>query len=217
MDVRAWLRSLPTFERDQVAGLDVAGAPADPTTLHLRWIEEAAAAGVPAPHAVTLATADRQGAVSARTLILKDITEGSWVIATSAESPKARDLTENPQAALASFWSALGRQVRVTGSVSDLGDEAAAADYLARPAGSRAAARTGHQSDPLDSLETYDHAYAEALTAVENHPDQAPDTWRCYAVEAHTVEFWAALAEGGQVRLRYTRCEGGWEKGLVWP
>ncbi|UFU06090.1 pyridoxine/pyridoxamine 5'-phosphate oxidase [Ruania halotolerans] len=217
MDLRAWLRTLPTFDRDQVAGLDVAAAPEDPAALHLSWIEEAAATGTPAPHAVVLATADGSGVVSARTLILKDISDGDWVIATSAESPKARDLAENPRAALTSFWCALGRQVRVSGAVRDLGDEVGAADYLARPAGSRAAARTGRQSEPLDSIETYDRAYAEALAAVQNHPDQVPGTWRCYAIEARTVEFWAARAEGGQVRLRYTRREDGWEKGLVWP
>ncbi|QOR70295.1 pyridoxamine 5'-phosphate oxidase family protein [Ruania alkalisoli] len=215
MDVRTWLAALPPLESSHLPPFDPANAPDDPAQLHRRWIADAAGRGLPAPHAVTLATAaDRD--VSARTVMLRDLSGGHWVFATDAASPKARQMARNPRAALTSFWPALGRQVRVTGAVRDLGEDAGARDFLARHPGSRAAVLTGEQSAPLDSLETYDRAYAEARDAVEKHPGRVPATWRCYAIAATTVEFWAARPSGGQIRLRYT-LEQTWQRGLVWP
>jgi pyridoxamine 5'-phosphate oxidase len=43
-------------------------------------------------------------------------------------------LTENPRAALNFYWSELGRQVRVVGSVVELSADASARDWAERPA-----------------------------------------------------------------------------------
>ncbi|WP_159623032.1 pyridoxine/pyridoxamine 5'-phosphate oxidase [Ruania rhizosphaerae] len=216
MSLRILLRELPGLDRDALVAFDPASAPQDPAELFVSWLTLAAERQVPLPHAMNLATATGTGEVGARTVLLRNITAGSWIIATDARSPKAQAMTQNPMAALTSFWAPLGRQVRITGVVTDLGEEAGAADFLERHPGSRAAATTGVQSAPLDSLETYDRAYAEARDAVEKHPGRVPTTWRCYGIAATTVEFWAARPSGGQIRLRYT-LEQTWQRGLVWP
>ncbi|CAM3670223.1 pyridoxal 5'-phosphate synthase [Occultella aeris] len=224
-DLRTWLRGLPSFERDRLPPFDPEDAPADPADLFLTWLRDAVAVGSPAPHAMNLATADAAGAVTARTLILKDLDARGWHFATGSHSPKAAALAQNPNAAMTSFWPALGRQVRLTGIVHDLGEEAGAADFLARPPTSRAAALVGRQSEPLASRQEYWDAYAAALARVEADVDGvlvAPE-WRVYALTPHTVEFWAATPDAGQIRLRYRRSADGpsadraWTKGLIWP
>jgi pyridoxamine 5'-phosphate oxidase len=95
---------LPSFDTNEV--------PSAPHELLLTWLEEAGEQ-VLAPHAVTLSTVDSEGAPDARVVILKDVDESGFFVASSAQSPKGRQLQANPQAALTFFWPALGRQVRV--------------------------------------------------------------------------------------------------------
>lgn len=215
--LRQWLRELSTFDRDHLPPFDPDTAPADPAALYMGWLRTAVDTGLAAPHAVNLATADSDGLVSARTVILKDLRDHTWCIATSALSPKARQLTENPRAALTSFWASLGRQVRITGPMVDLGDDAAATDFRARPDASRAAALVGHQSEVLTDRQAYAEEFAAALARVQQHPQTRLPTWRVYGLQAESVEFWQATADSGQIRLHYRRAGQDWHKELLWP
>ena len=89
----------------------------DPVAEFNRWLEEARAAGVSAPEAMTLATADADGRPSARMLLLKGADERGFTFFSGYESRKGRELDENPRAALVVYWQPLGRQVRVEGTV----------------------------------------------------------------------------------------------------
>ncbi|MGC0141695.1 pyridoxine/pyridoxamine 5'-phosphate oxidase [Pseudactinotalea sp. Z1732] len=214
--MRQWLRALPTFP-GPLPEFDPGSAPTDPVTLFTTWLREAAGAGVAIPHAAVLSTADEHGRVSGRTLILKDLHASGWVFATQCTSPKGQDMAANPYAALTFFWPAVGRQVRVQGGVGRLFAEAGAADFLARPPGSRAACRTGAQSQPLGSRQEYWDAYAQSLAEVEADPDLVAPHWAAYAIRPEWVEFWQATTDRGQVRLRYTAADGAWTSGLRWP
>lgn len=220
--LRERLRALPVLGAE-LPGLDVDAAPDEPSTLFVEWLEEAIDAGLPAPHAATLATADASGRVDARTLILKDVDGDGWVFATRADSPKGVALAQNPNAALTFLWREHGRQVRVRGPVVPLGPDASAADFRARSDFSRATALAGPQSAPLASRDAYRTAWDAALARVRAEPDIVLDAWTAYALEPTSVEFWASSPEG-QTRLRYTaRPDAGtderlpWTKELLWP
>ncbi|HET9972866.1 MAG TPA: pyridoxamine 5'-phosphate oxidase family protein, partial [Streptosporangiaceae bacterium] len=130
--LRDMLRSQRAFP-GQLPGFDPRAAPQDPVTLFLRWLEAAIQAGVPAPQAMTLATADERGQPSSRVLICKDVDgEGRWHFASIAASGKGRDLAVNPAAALSFWWPQQGRQIRVRGAAVPAGERASAADFLAR-------------------------------------------------------------------------------------
>lgn len=228
-DLRARLRALPTFPAD-LPTLDPEAAPEDPVVLFLRWLDDAAAGGAPAPHAMVLATADEDGRVSARNVILTDLDDDGWHFSTHRTSPKAAALTANPRAALTFFWPALGRQVRLTGVVRDLGAEASV--FLARPEASRVGTLVGHQSEPLPSLEDYSAAYARAQERVRGEPGLVDPGWADHALRPDAVEFFQA-ALPGNIRLRYRAeqelgadggraaergpARAGWLKELLWP
>ena len=90
--------------------------PAEPQALFLAWLDDAVRAGALAPHAATLATQDASGP-SASVLIVKDVGEHGWQIATPADSRPGQAMTASGRAALSFFWPALGRQVRIEGEV----------------------------------------------------------------------------------------------------
>src|SRR5258708_29757697 len=64
-------------------------------------------------NAMTLATADKHGRPSARVVLLKGVDERGFIFFTTYESRKGKELEENPQAALAFYWSYLNTQVAV--------------------------------------------------------------------------------------------------------
>ncbi|OLT53969.1 pyridoxal 5'-phosphate synthase [Cellulosimicrobium sp. CUA-896] len=216
--LRDRLRALPVLGEDR-PGLDPGRAPEDPVELFVAWLEDAIDAGVRAPHAATLSTADAGGRVDARTLLLQDVGPDGWVFATRADSPKGRALAQNPNAALTFLWPERARQVRVRGAAVPLGPRASAADVLARSDPSRATALAGPQSAPLPSAAAYREAWDAALERVRGEPDLVLDVWTAYALEATSVEFWASSPSHGQVRLRYDAARTGprWSRELLWP
>ena len=86
----------------------------------MRWLDDARAAGVKEPTAMTLATAAKSGAPSARMVLLKGIDRRGFHFFTNYLSRKGQELKQNPRAALVLYWPALDRQIRITGRVSKL-------------------------------------------------------------------------------------------------
>lgn len=147
---RDLLRALPVFAAD-LPHFDAGQTSADPVPLFTTWLLAALDAGVPEPHAMTLATVDGAGRPSTRVLICKDVgAAGHWYFASGAASRKGRELATAPGAALGFHWPQLGRQIRIRGTATSTGAERSAADFLARSPGARAESLAGRQSDVLD-------------------------------------------------------------------
>ena len=78
----------------------------DPLEVLDRWLVEADEAGVPAPRAMTLATATAEGRPSARLVSLKRLTDGALNFTTALWTRKAGELRDNPHAAATFYWPA---------------------------------------------------------------------------------------------------------------
>jgi len=141
-DLAGWLRAQPSLTGSAPA-LDLDALPAHPDDLFRDWITAAADAGVPEPHAATLATVDADGLPDARTLILKDVSPRGWAFASTRSSAKGAQLAAAPAAALAFWWQPIVRAVRVRGSVEEATPEESAADLAARSAAARADVNPG--------------------------------------------------------------------------
>ncbi|MGH3725418.1 MAG: pyridoxine/pyridoxamine 5'-phosphate oxidase [Mycobacterium sp.] len=213
---RSFLRSLPVLS-GKAPTFDVSDAPSEPVSLFVQWLEHAAETGVPEPHAMTISTVDAQGVPRARVLILKAVDEHGWHFAASSVSQKGHDLSVHPSAALTFHWPTVVRQVRVVGAVVDNGAEASAADFLARPLGSRAMALTLRQSQPLVDVSELDAEIDKAHRKLVDDPDLVPAEWMSYAVQPSQVEFWQGSPDRKHLRLSYHRVDEGWERTQLWP
>jgi pyridoxamine 5'-phosphate oxidase len=211
------LRGLEVFPAE-LPEFDVRSAPGDPVTLFLTWLAEAVRDKVLGPHAMTLATADAAGRVSSRVLICKDVdADGRWYFASDAESVKGRDLAANPCAAASFYWPQQGRQIRISGLAASAGTQASAADFLARPPASRAAALVGRQSEPVDDPADLDAAFRQSQAAVDADPGLIAPGWTLYALSADAVEFWQADQQRRHIRLQYQRTADNWTTRRLWP
>jgi pyridoxamine 5'-phosphate oxidase len=115
------------------------------------------------------------------------------------------------------LWPGLGRQVRVTGTAAPADPEISRADFLARPAPSRAAGLVNRQSEPLGSLAEYGAAFATALDAVTADPALVAPDWTAFVLAPTEVEFWQASDDGPHTRLLYRAAADGWSRSLMWP
>ncbi|MUK00488.1 pyridoxal 5'-phosphate synthase [Vibrio cholerae] len=214
--IRDIVRGVPVFP-DEMPFFDPGSAPPSPIDLFVEWLQRAVTDGVAAPHAVNLSTADADGTPHARVVILKDVTDDGWQVASSADSPKGRQLAARPSAALTFFWPAAGRQIRVRGSVSTGTTEENDADFQRRHPVARALVLAGSQSATLRSREQVDAAVEEQMRRIDSTDGLASTTWTVFTVAPDAVEFWQADQERRHIRLLYTRSGDGWRREMLWP
>ncbi|MER7000080.1 pyridoxal 5'-phosphate synthase [Streptomyces sp. NPDC000410] len=210
------LRSLTVWDTELPA-FDTAETPDAPLPLFRRWFVEAADAGQPEPHTMSLATVDEDGRPDVRTLMLHDADERGWHFASHATSAKGRQLAARPEAALGFYWAAQGRQIRVRGRVVPGTPQEAYADLHARSTGALASALVGRQSEMLRSYEELVRASEAAWERANAEPDAASGTWTVYVLEPSEVEFFQGDERRRHVRLRYRREGGTWVRELLWP
>ncbi|WP_216212349.1 pyridoxine/pyridoxamine 5'-phosphate oxidase [Amycolatopsis aidingensis] len=209
------LRGWPSFP-DEPPDFDPASAPEQPDALFLAWLADAGEYAL-APHATVLSTVDSEGAPDARVVILKEVDAAGWQIATSALSPKGRQLGANPRVALTFFWPQRARQVRIRGTATPAAAELSAADFRERPPASKVESLIGNQSEILSDPAELTRAARAAEHRVATEPDPVPAGWTRYLITAESVEFWQGRQDRLHIRLRYTREATGWRTERLWP
>jgi pyridoxamine 5'-phosphate oxidase len=190
-------------------GLSEGDVDPDPLVEFRRWYRLAEESGVPQPDAMTLATATADGAPSARMVLLKGVDDQGFVFFTNYESRKARELAENPRAALILYWVALRRQVRVTGRVELVTAEESEAYFRSRPFGSRLAAWASRQSSLIPDRSVLEDEYRRLEAEYADGDVPLPPFWGGYRVTPDTVEFWKGRENRLHDRLRYRRGDRG--------
>jgi pyridoxamine 5'-phosphate oxidase len=189
----------------------------DPVERFEVWFREAEQANVEMPEAMTLATADADGAPSARMVLLKGVDDEGFVFYSGYVSRKAGELEQNPLAALVFYWRPLGKQVRVEGRVERVSEAESAAYFATRPRGSQLAAWASQQSQPLESREELERRYAELEREYEGREVPRPPHWGGYRLRPDTIEFWQHRQNRLHDRIRYTRAREGWGAELLSP
>jgi pyridoxamine 5'-phosphate oxidase len=177
-----------------VGGLDLADLAATPLEQFRRWYDDAVAAEVTEPNALTLATVDAAGAPTARTVLLKHADRGGFVFFTNRRSRKGTELAAHPVAAIVAAWLPLHRQVCARGPVEQVSPEVTAEYFGSRPWGSRIGAWASHQSQPIGSRAELEARWADFAARWPDHGRSddvpVPSHWGGYVVRPVEIEFW---------------------------
>jgi len=168
---------------------------------------------------MTLATADAQGRISARIVLLKGVDERGFRFFTNYESAKGDQLAAHPQAALCFHWKALREQVqvRIEGTVAKLPTEESDAYFASRPRGSQIGAWASLQSQALADRATFEARVDDVEKRYEGQPVPRPPHWGGYVVTPDRIEFWYGATYRLHERVCYVAHDGAWTKGLLYP
>ena len=188
-----------------------------PLTQFRQWLEQALAAQIPEPNAMTVATVGADGRPSTRIVLIKDFDERGIVWYTNYESRKGRELAHCPFAALQFHWVELERVVRIEGRVEKV--EAAMSDayYRSRPLDSRLGAWASPQSQVISSRAVLVANAAKAALQHGLSPERPPH-WGGYRLVPDRWEFWQGRPSRLHDRIRYQLdANGRWTKERLAP
>ena len=184
-----------------------------------RLLDEARASGDPEPTAMTLATSDAQGRISARIVLLKGVDARGFRFFTNYESAKGAHLATHAQAALCFHWKTLRDQVqvRVEGSVEKVSAAESDEYFASRPRGSQIGAWASFQSQPLDARHTFEQRYDDFDRRYADKPVPRPPNWGGYRLRPDRIEFWYGATYRLHERVCYVERDGVWSKGFLYP
>ncbi len=181
--------------------------PHDPFPLFVAWFEQAtrgtAAACLPNPNAMSLATIDADGRPSNRIVLCKGIDAGLGSIAfyTNYEGRKGQALRSNPRCAVCFHWDPVDLQVRMEGAAQRTTGAESDAYFASRPWLSQIGAWSSDQSRTVESREALEARITAMLERFGLDPANPPARdarveiprpahWGGFRIVADRVELW---------------------------
>lgn len=188
--------------------------PDSPFVLFKQWFDDAK--DEREPYAMSLATC-ASGVPSVRTVLMREFSERGVVFYSHYDSQKGRDLAQNPYAEVLFFWQKCERQVRISGGVQKLGEQASADYFAKRPRQSQIAAWVSTpQSGVIQNREALLAKYDDMAAKFDDDVPKPP-SWGGYLITPKRFEFWQGGAGRLHDRILYAQNGNGWARARLMP
>lgn len=171
----------------------------------------------------SLATVSASGQASIRTLVLREVSEDSFVIFINKSSQKWQDLVDSTQIELLVFWPSIMQQYRIRGNLKEIPQDIMASHWRKKPYESKIIdyfyAQKQPQSSIIDSRKTL-------LSGIDELKEKYPskenisfsDNAAGISLQATFIEHWQnSPIDRIHKRHQYHLTNGNWEKKIMVP
>ena len=190
----------------------------DPIVQFALWFADADNAGLIEPNAMMLATAGADGRITNRAVLLKSFSPSGFTFFTNYHSLKARQISEQPQAALTFWWDKLERQVRIEGAIEKVLDTESDAYFNSRPHGHQVGAWVSPQSEIVPDRKFLEDRYTELAAQYAGKVVPRPPHWGGYLLRPERIEFWQGRPNRLHDRIEYLhQADGSWTNNRLAP
>lgn len=208
-DLRNYLNSIRhDFAKETLDEHDVIE---NPFFQFAKWFEEAVAAQVIDPNAMSLCSATKEGKPSARIVLLRNFSEIGFVYYSNYNSRKGSEIEENPNCALLFFWPELERQIRIEGVVQKQSSEESDLYFNSRPRESKLGAWTSEQSKKIINREVLNKEFEKISLQYPDENVPRPPHWGGYLLKPSTIEFWQGRPNRLHDRILYSMENNNWK------
>ena len=213
--MRNWRRTPLTKIRNDyipnnIEGLDEKTIDRDPIKQFQLWLNDAIAAKLPLPEAMTLATATPDGKPSARMVLLKQVDEDGFVFFTNYQERESRAVGCESLCSAGLLLGQLDRQVRVEGSVVRTSAQESRDYFKTRPRESQIGAWASAQSEVISGREVLEQRAKELEDLYRDREIDCPEHWGGYRLTPERIEFWKSRMGRLHDRILYERDSTGW-------
>lgn len=188
--------------------------PSVPYPLLAQWVGQAVMDYPFETYAFSLATANKDGIPSIRTLLMRELIDDDGGVRacfyTNYDSQKGRDLADNANAEALFFWANLERQIRIAGKVVKMDSTKSKAYFDTRPTDSKISAWVSRpQSGVVASRDVMMDKF-NVLSEQFGDNVPYPPFWGGFMLIAKRVEFWQGRQGRLHDRIVYRYDGSGW-------
>ena len=176
----------------------------DPMDLFKSWLEDAKNKELNDPNAIALATVDDTGLPNVRMVLLKEITDQSFVFYTNYKSVKAEEIISSPKASFVIHWKSIRRQIRVRGFLEKEDGVMADQYFSSRSLDSRIGAWASRQSQEVGSRQELLDSVNRLTVELGANPSRPP-FWGGFRITPIEIEFWSDGDARLHNRFRWSR------------
>jgi pyridoxamine 5'-phosphate oxidase len=189
----------------------------DPFVQFNVWYMEHLSSGVAIPEAVSLGTSTTDGAVSVRTVLLKEYSENGFIFFTNYKSKKGLQLSDNPKCSLLFYWSESGRQVRIEGTAEKVSPEFSDSYFSTRPRESQLSAWASEQSTIVTDRQYLEKRYDYYSNKFSGINVERPPHWGGFRIIPFWFEFWQNDEKRLHDRLTFKKVNSNWKMERLAP
>ncbi|HSL89271.1 MAG TPA: pyridoxamine 5'-phosphate oxidase [Ignavibacteriaceae bacterium] len=181
------------------------------------WFDQVIKSKIDEPNAMVLATSDKNGIPSARTVLLKSFDKMGFTFFTNYRSRKGRELIQNPRASLVFFWKELERQVRIDGLVEKLSRKESEEYFSQRPLESRIASIASQQSEVIPDRQFLEDKFEMIKQEYQGKNPLMPFDWGGFLVIPYRFEFWQGRENRLHDRILFEKAGNDWKLSRLSP
>ena len=176
----------------------------NPMDLFKSWLEDAENKELNDPNAIALATVDDTGLPNVRMVLLKEITDQSFIFYTNYKSVKAEEIVSSPKASFLIHWKSIRRQIRVRGFVEKEDGLIADKYFSSRSLDSRIGAWASRQSQEVGTRQELLDSVNKLTVELGTNPSRPP-FWGGFRITPIEIEFWSDGDARLHNRFRWSR------------